>query len=352
MKKEHARTVLDVKESDSETVIKKAYRKLALKYHPDKNQGSDESKKKFQEVSEAFKCLTDPNYFEDEDFVDGDMTEEDLFEMFNMFNSMFGMTGGGLFPGSDELFEGLGLGGDMLNFDDLSEEEAARAEAFIENDDEEGFMRYMNQLQRERDKNVGGAGKKGSRADTKGRGSTEQDLLAAMMGGMPGMGMYDDSGSSGDDDDMAAFMKEMMGGSAPTSRKGQSSKKNTKNSRRGFDDEEDAMMHMMAGMMGGIDLGGGPRDGRGGFGKLGAAAMEEEMMMAFMSDMMAGGGMADLLGSTDEDDYVPAPRRRRKKVKKKPPPRVHAVHGKDDELPSSSRSMQSPVRPMGDPVRE
>ena len=72
MKKEHARTVLDVKESDSETVIKKAYRKLALRYHPDKNQGSDKSKKKFQEISEAFKCLTDPNYIEDDDFGERD----------------------------------------------------------------------------------------------------------------------------------------------------------------------------------------------------------------------------------------------------------------------------------------
>ena len=82
MRKEEARTILGVAEGDSDTVIKKAYRKLALKNHPDKNKGSDESKKKFQQISEAYKCLTDPNY-EDEAEGFGDINEEEMFEMFN-----------------------------------------------------------------------------------------------------------------------------------------------------------------------------------------------------------------------------------------------------------------------------
>ncbi|XP_052801979.1 dnaJ homolog subfamily C member 5-like isoform X1 [Mya arenaria] len=39
--------------------IKKAYRKLALKYHPDKTQGDDESTEKFKEINHAHRVLTD-----------------------------------------------------------------------------------------------------------------------------------------------------------------------------------------------------------------------------------------------------------------------------------------------------
>ena len=45
--------------------------------HPDKNKGSQESKEKFQEITDAYKCLTDPDYKDD----DGDMTEEQMQEM-------------------------------------------------------------------------------------------------------------------------------------------------------------------------------------------------------------------------------------------------------------------------------
>jgi molecular chaperone DnaJ len=39
--------------------IKKAYRKLALKYHPDRNQGSKEAEERFKEVTEAYEVLRD-----------------------------------------------------------------------------------------------------------------------------------------------------------------------------------------------------------------------------------------------------------------------------------------------------
>ena len=79
MKKQEAREILGVKEGDDESKIKKAYRKLALKNHPDKNKGTEESKRKFQQISEAYKCLTDPKYMEDNmDDMDGfSMDEED-----------------------------------------------------------------------------------------------------------------------------------------------------------------------------------------------------------------------------------------------------------------------------------
>ena len=51
--------VLGVDRSASEDEIKKAYRKLAVKYHPDKNQGDQEAEEKFKEVSAAFEVLKD-----------------------------------------------------------------------------------------------------------------------------------------------------------------------------------------------------------------------------------------------------------------------------------------------------
>lgn len=52
--------VLGVSKNAGEDEIKKAYRKLAKKYHPDMNPGNEEAKKKFEEVSEAYAVLSDP----------------------------------------------------------------------------------------------------------------------------------------------------------------------------------------------------------------------------------------------------------------------------------------------------
>ncbi|GAB5465132.1 MAG: J domain-containing protein [Candidatus Kapaibacteriales bacterium] len=49
---------IDKKASDSD--IKKAYRSLAQKYHPDKNKGNSDAEEKFKEVSEAYEVLKDP----------------------------------------------------------------------------------------------------------------------------------------------------------------------------------------------------------------------------------------------------------------------------------------------------
>ncbi len=52
--------VLGVSRDATEEDIKKAYRRLALKYHPDKNPGSKEAEEKFKEATEAYEVLKDP----------------------------------------------------------------------------------------------------------------------------------------------------------------------------------------------------------------------------------------------------------------------------------------------------
>ncbi len=51
--------ILGLGKDASEVGVKRAYRKLALKYHPDKNQGNKDAEEKFKEVSEAYEVLSD-----------------------------------------------------------------------------------------------------------------------------------------------------------------------------------------------------------------------------------------------------------------------------------------------------
>ena len=59
MKKEDYYNVLGVQRSASQDEIKRSYRKMALKYHPDKNQGNKEAEEKFKMAAEAYEVLSD-----------------------------------------------------------------------------------------------------------------------------------------------------------------------------------------------------------------------------------------------------------------------------------------------------
>ena len=53
--------VLEVERSASDDELKKAYRRLAMQHHPDRNGGCGDAEGRFKEVGEAYAVLSDPN---------------------------------------------------------------------------------------------------------------------------------------------------------------------------------------------------------------------------------------------------------------------------------------------------
>ena len=84
---------LNIDKKATQDEIKKAYRKLAIKYHPDKNQGNKEAEEKFKEISEAYEVLSDPKKREEYDTY-GSVGSGPRLDPNDIFKDFFGRAGG------------------------------------------------------------------------------------------------------------------------------------------------------------------------------------------------------------------------------------------------------------------
>jgi curved DNA-binding protein len=95
--------ILGVARNATPEDIKKAYRALANKYHPDKNKGDKQAEEMFKKISEAYAVLSNPEKRQDYDAMGssafrGKFSQEDIFRGFDFGNT----------------FKDMGLGGDIL----------------------------------------------------------------------------------------------------------------------------------------------------------------------------------------------------------------------------------------------
>jgi molecular chaperone DnaJ len=113
--------VLGISKNADEAEIKKSYRKLALKYHPDKNPGDTSAEEKFKEAAEAYEVLSNADKRAQYDrfghagigaggFGGGGMNMDDIFSQFgDIFGSAFGGSFGGSRSGGNRVVRGTNL---------------------------------------------------------------------------------------------------------------------------------------------------------------------------------------------------------------------------------------------------
>ena len=115
--------VLGVNKSATDSEIKAAYRKLAIKYHPDRNPGNTEAEEKFKEAAEAYDVLHDPQKRQQYDQFGFDTpgggfgngggfgTGFSMDDIFSMFGDVFGghSSGFGGFGGNRRQYRGTDL---------------------------------------------------------------------------------------------------------------------------------------------------------------------------------------------------------------------------------------------------
>lgn len=129
--------VLGVGKSAGDDEIKKAYRKMAMQYHPDRNPDDSDAEGKFKEVGEAYSVLSDPDKRARYDrFGHEGMRQPDFggfgfggegFDPFDLFRSVFGGFGGDIFGrGSQGARRKVNRGNDLsvelsLTLEEISE---------------------------------------------------------------------------------------------------------------------------------------------------------------------------------------------------------------------------------------
>ena len=101
--------ILGVPKNVDPDAMKKAYRKLAMKFHPDRNKGDKGAEEKFKEINEAYAVLSDVKKRKEYDTFGAEgfgqkFSQEDIFRGFD-FSSIFDNLGGSGNPFAD-LFQG------------------------------------------------------------------------------------------------------------------------------------------------------------------------------------------------------------------------------------------------------
>ena len=87
--------LLEVERTADDKTLKSAYRKLAMKFHPDKNPGCSDSEARFKQINEAYACLSDPQ-------------KRAAYDRFGHAAFQQGGAGGGGFGGGGEGFSDIG----------------------------------------------------------------------------------------------------------------------------------------------------------------------------------------------------------------------------------------------------